>query len=290
MVVTKRQQYPFTRYERMILMKNVIGFTDIDEENTTVTTAAPSAPAQIREPFCCIAKIRFGGKGMALDYYNDEFYLEPGDKVFVSGAHYGETGTVESVTTHFRIDKSKYKKVIAKPDLHITGSFIPVNDKMVSFDTNFDADRFASVMFPPADPESDSQDEEIICGEGWSIDLADFEESENVNPSKLQPGLDYCTGGKVLYLSLTGGKGAAFIRGKNLYKTEFEFDGETLSELYCTCPFNDDCLCKHEIAVLITLRMLLGRPELEGKTDFTAFDARFFWNYASAESDEILLK
>lgn len=270
-------------------MKNAIGFRDRNnDDNEKVITAEPVS-LQEGEPFCCVAKVRFKDSGCSLDYYNDEFYLESGDKVFVSGRYYGQLGVVESITTHFRIDKNKYKKIIGKPDLRIAGSFIPVNDKMISFDTNFDAEKFEAIMLPPPDPESD-ESEEIICGEGWSVVLACFEESDDVDFSKVNPALEYCNEGKVVYLSLRNGRGTAFIKGSKPYKAEFGFDGETVSDLFCTCPFNDDCLCKHEVAVLITLRMLCDCPELEGKTDYVAFDSDFFWNYVSAEGKEIRLK
>ncbi|MBR4726484.1 MAG: hypothetical protein IK080_01185 [Clostridia bacterium] len=268
--------------------KSVIGFRDeSDEEIGGVLSTAP-VTVQEKEPFCCIAKIRFKEANIALDYYNDAFYLEPGDKVFVTGKYYGKLGFVERVTTHFRIDKTKYKKVIAKPDLRITGSFQRVNDKMISFDTNFDADRFGAIMIPPRDPDDDP--EEILCGEGWRVELDCFEDSESVDPEKLHRGLDLCRQGNVLYLSLQQGRGAAYIRGSRVYKAEFDFDGETVSNLFCSCPFNDDCLCKHETAVLITLRMLLDQPELEDRTDFVAFDTDFFWNYVSCESKAVALQ
>ena len=271
------------------IRKNVIGFADTAENGDGGAVTVEAAPAETKEPVSCIAKVRFEGSGPALDYYNDEFYLEPGDRVFVSGKYYGKRGLVESVTTHFRVDKNKYRKVIAKNDLHVTGRFIRANDKMISFDTNLDAERFASLMIPPRDPEND-EEEEIVCGDGWSVDLTDFEESECVDCDKIMPALDYCTDGNVLYFSLINGKGTAFIKGKSIYKTEFEFDGKTVSGMFCSCPFNDDCLCKHEIAVLITLRMLLSRPELEDKADFTALDYTLFRDFFTNGSKEITLK
>ncbi|MBR4452115.1 MAG: hypothetical protein IKH65_08150 [Clostridia bacterium] len=273
----------------MTRTKNTIGFKDKSEETEDEAIRTMSASVQEMKPVACVAKIRFKDTGHSFDYYNDEFYLEPGDKVFVSGKFYGKLGLVESITTHFRIDKTKYRKVIGRPNLHISGSFIHVNDKMISFDTDFDPERFAAVIIPPPDPESEEK-EKIICGEGWSVGFENFEESESVNPDKIKPGFDYCTEGNVIYFSMKNSKGTAFIRGRHIYKAEFSFDGETVSDLFCTCPFNDDCLCKHEMAVLITLRMLMDRPEFEGKHNFVAFDSEFFWNYVSAEAGEITLK
>ena len=269
--------------------KNTIGFRDTVTEDENEVLTAGEATVKEREPQVCVAKVMFRDANIPLDYYNDEFYLEPGDKVFVSGKFYGQIGVVQSVTTHFRIDRTKYKKVIGKPCLEISGNFVRVNDKMVSFDTNFDAERFGSVMIPPPDPEKERA-EEIICGEGWNIDLMNFEESDSVDCSRLDGALECCKSGNVVYISIKDGRGAAFIKGKHLYKAEFGFDGETVSDFFCTCPFNDDCLCKHELAVLITLRMLLQFPELEEKTDFTAFDSDFFWKYVSSEVNGIELK
>lgn len=273
-----------------VIMKNTIGFRDTsrEKENEEVISSEP-ARAEKKEPVCCVAKIKFSGANIPLSYYNDEFYLEPGDKVFVTGKFYGQLGFVESVTTHFRIDKSKYKKVIGKPDRHIDGKFINIIDKMVSFDTSFDADRFGAIMIPPRDPDSD-EEEEIICGEGWSVDLECFEESDIVDRDLIKPALDCCRDGKVLYLSVKDGKGAAYIKGRKIYKIDFSFDGETVSDLYCSCFFGDDCLCKHETAALITLRMLSRRPEFDGRKNFVAIDSDFFWNYISEESKEISLK
>ncbi|MBR3620037.1 MAG: hypothetical protein IKN56_00905 [Clostridia bacterium] len=270
-------------------MKNTIGFRDSSSDECEDAVITEAVPAVEREPVCCIAKVSFKDSGIALDYYNDEFYLEPGDRVFVSGKHYGSPGLVESVTTHFRIDKSKYKKVIAKSDLHITGSFIRVKDKYISFDTSYDAAKFETFAVPPRNTDKDGE-EDIICGEGWCVPLSCFEESKCVSRDKIRLGFEYCAAGRVLYLSLANGKGTAFIKGREIYKAEFEFDGETVTGLFCSCPFNDDCMCKHEIAVLITLRMLMGRPELEGKRDFAAFDAALFRDFAASRAKEITLK
>lgn len=266
----------------------MIGFRDTSEDELIESVEEQAAPAREEQPRPCVAKVYFERAGRSFDYYNDEFFLEPGDKVFVTGKFCGELGTVETVVTHFRIDLRKYKRVIAKPDMSMTGAFLIVNDKMVSFDTDFDADRFAAVMIPPPDPEDD--EEEIVCGEGWSVGLADFESSDDVTAEKLVLAVDYIKECRVLYLSVKDGRGAAFIRGKELYRLDFSFDGETVSELYCSCRFNDDCLCKHELAALITLRMLTGRTELEGRKDFVAFDADFFRNFAAGAVKEVILR
>lgn len=276
--------------ERKNEMKNIIGFVDSSEEQAAESREVVSGAAEEREPVRCIAKVSFGDSGSEWDYYNDEFYLEPGDRVFVSGKRYGEIGLVTSVSTHFKVNKSKYKKVIAKPDFSMKGTFFSLNDKMVSFDSGFSADQFAAIVIPPENPEDPSDPEDIICGDGWSVDLEDFESSDDVDGDVLQRAFNYCCEGKVKYLSLSGCKGVAFIKGKNWYRVDFDFDGETVVNMYCDCPFQADCLCKHELAVLITLRMLLGRPELAGKSDFITFDKALFWKLAPGAAGEIVMK
>lgn len=266
----------------------MIGFRDTSEDEVVEVKEEQTAPAIEEQPRRCVAKVYFERAGRSFDYYNDEFFLEPGDKVFVTGKFYGELGTVESVVTHFRIDLRKYKKVIGKPETGMTGAFLIVGDKMVSFDTNFDADRFAAVMIAPPDPEDG--EEEIVCGEGWSVGLADFEASDFVTAEKMILAIDLLKQGRVLYLSVKDGKGAAFVRGTELYRLDFSFDGETVSDLYCSCRFNDDCLCKHEIAALMTLRELIGCAELEGRKDFVAFDADLFRNFAAGAVREVILR
>lgn len=48
---------------------------------------------------------------------------------------------------------------------------------------------------------------------------------------------------------------------------------------YCDCPYSD--LCKHEVAVAITLRMLFKHPQFKNAGDFMALDRWVFWQLAS---------
>ena len=54
----------------------------------------------------------------------------------------------------------------------------------------------------------------------------------------------------------------------------------------CDCPYSD--LCKHEVAVAITLRMLFKQPQFKLAGDFMALDRWLFWQLASrAETIDI---
>lgn len=64
-------------------MKKIYGFTGEIEENEAIAEITEKAQTDTKEPIRCIVKIRFPGVGKELSYYNDSFYLEVGDKVFV---------------------------------------------------------------------------------------------------------------------------------------------------------------------------------------------------------------
>lgn len=59
------------------------GFGPAQEEKKN-TQAAYEAQTSIA-PRKSLVQIRFPGKGMALSYYNDQFDLHPGDRVYVDG-------------------------------------------------------------------------------------------------------------------------------------------------------------------------------------------------------------
>lgn len=59
------------------------------------------------------------------------------------------------------------------------------------------------------------------------------------------------------------------MEGTKWYEVNFTYKNGVVSDMYCECPYA--ALCKHNFAVLITLRALLKNVDGE---DFTAFD----WN------------
>lgn len=269
-------------------MRTIIGFAADNNEKENEQSLAQTAVTETEEPFRCLVKIRFSGIEKEYSYYNDEFYLEEGDHVFVSGRLYGKTGVVTDVNRHFRINLKDYQKVIAKINLNITGRFIPVCDKMVSFNTNVTAEAFEKTIIAPPDPDDTEEAGEIVSGEGWTVDLEDFENCPDIKQITLQRAVDYCIEGKVAFLSLKDGKGTAFVMGSSWYKVEFDFDGETVSNLFCDCPYPDFSICKHETAVLLTLRMLLSQPEFDDKNNFTAFEKDFFTERFLSQKSEII--
>ena len=57
-----------------------------------------------------------------------------------------------------------------------------------------------------------------------------------------------------------------------------------MSDMYCECPYPG--LCKHNLAVLITLRELLKKAE---KDEFTAISRGFFLRMLSISKQPITL-
>ncbi|MBR3202438.1 MAG: hypothetical protein IKF60_02495, partial [Solobacterium sp.] len=89
-----------------------------------------------KEPVPSLVRIHFDGVDRELTYYNDRFDLSNGDRVFVSGKLEGKAGFITSVTTKFKIRLSDYERVIALAQTPIHGTYKPVADKMLSYDSN----------------------------------------------------------------------------------------------------------------------------------------------------------
>lgn len=261
-------------------MKNVIGFSvgDDTRSESAVITAEPVQETPVRS----LVKVFFPEMNKSYTYYNDRFDMKEGDRVYVSGRLAGVIGTVESVNTRFRICLDDYQKVLSRFSIDFRGSYERMLDKMVSFSIEApSADEARSWFIPPA--EDEEKIPEIVSGDGYSFNLADFETEVEVEPGVPDRALEYCNRGNVLYLSLSGETGTAFVRGTQNYEINFRYCSGSISELYCNCPYPG--FCKHNVAVMITLRVLLN--EMGETKDFTAIDSRFFWLECSRSAKKV---
>lgn len=263
-------------------MKRMIGFMSSNEPKGE----SPSISTTIRSmtPVKSLVKVRFEYHSMPLAYYNDRFDLHEGDVVYVSGKLAVEPGVVVSVATKFRIHTSDYERVLSLLDLTIHGSFVAVRDKIVSFDQiAITPEQFGGWVTPPEDPrkkkDEDEEDDEVISGEGYTIDINHIEVCEDITPTIAERAVGYCTEGRVRYLCVQNGVGRAYVEGTKWYRVDFHFHDGMMTDIYCDCPYAD--LCKHEVAVAITLRMLFKQPQFINATDFMALDRRVFWQLAS---------
>ncbi|MBR3391513.1 MAG: hypothetical protein IKG74_02485 [Firmicutes bacterium] len=265
-------------------MKQAIGFSNRpDQDPAPVEQAPPAAAAPVR----CVAEVHFPSVDKQYGYYNDLFDLKVGDAVFVSGKFAGKLGFVTSVTTRFKVDLAYFKKVIAKPDIRFSGSFVPVLSMMLSPGSAAfpDAAAFGGWVKPPQEGESINQ---IVTGDGFAFDLEDFEQDDEVEEAAVSRALEYCREGRVRYLSLQNGVGTAFVEGSVWYEVNFRYVEGRVWDMYCDCPCPG--LCKHDIAVLIVLRALLRQPELFGESDFVAIDQGFFSKIVSMNRQSVVLE
>lgn len=267
-------------------MKKLIGFMADQEKKEEM----PTLPAAERTdaPVKSLVRVRFQNFPTPLAYYNDRFDLQKGDVVYVSGKLAGSPGVVTSVTTKFRIHTSDYERVLSLLDLTVHGSFVRIMDKMVSFDQiAITPERFGSWVTPPEDDKkAEEDDDEVISGDGYTIDIHDIESCEDITSAIAERALNYCMEGRVRYLCVRNGVGRAYVEGSKWYRVDFRWDDGMMTDIYCDCPYSE--LCKHEVAVAFTLRMLHKQPEFVPIGDFMALDQVTFWKLASrAESIRI---
>ena len=289
-------------------MKTIPGFQD----EMKVHAAGPemTVPVQDAVPkgVPSLVRVRFSG-GCALTYYNERYDLHPGDMVYVSGKYAGWLGTVETVSTKFRIRRSDYETVLRRLDLSIHGTYIPAGpDYMLSLDPEaVNHEQIRDWVKAPENPEerlwyisgetgapagylAKIREDDIIVGEGWELGLSDLAACPDVTEKIMERGKKYAREHRVKYLTLRRGAGSAWVEGGNWYDLQFRLSGDDVTELYCTCPYPG--LCKHAVAALLTLRELLGLPELENCTDLpelTAMENEFFWGALARKRPRITM-
>ena len=273
-------------------MKRIFGFcSESASDSASVSEAAPAPAVPVRS----LVEVRFPGFGKPLTYLNEGFELQKNDMVYVSGKLAGTPGTVTKVITRFRVPRADYEVVLRKLELELHGTFYPLDENtVISADTQgLTPEQFASwvippVAVPPLPPCMDIPPmEEYISGEGYALSLSGLEASEDLRPVILSRGQDYFRQGKVAYLSLRDGIVTAYVEGTRWYRLDFALSGDSVTELYCQCPYPE--LCKHAVAALLLLRQCLGDPRLKGRTEFTALSREWFWRAASHKADGLTL-
>ena len=236
----------------------------------------PESPAPKTAPVRSLVSVRFPSYCMPLTYYNDRFDLHEGDVVFVSGKLAGTPGTVAGVSTKFRIHTNDYEKVLSVLDLHVHGVFHRVGPRMVCSDLSaLPPAQFESWVFPPKAADAPAEEDDLVCGEGYCLDLSEPEACEDLRPVILERAVCYCEEGRVRYLSLQDGAGRAYVEGRRWYRVDFRYtpDGQ-MTDLFCDCPC--PFLCKHEAAAALTLRALLQDARLTSGKAFFSLDEQSF--------------
>lgn len=262
----------------------IVGF---GQDDTKQVENNPARTVSVGNPVRSLVSINFERMNHALTYYNDQFDLKPGDRVFVTGKLEGEIGIVESVTTKFRIKLADYQKVISLAQTPIHGTYSPKGNVMRSYDPDaLSPDEFRKWILPPVMTDDDSQ-EEILYGDGYEIPLEDPRTADGVDPAVFDRAIDLCRSGKVGYISVRNGEGKAFVRGTRWYEIDFTLRNNMLREAYCECPYAG--LCKHLLAVSVIISVMRQHDDLDFDRDFTLIEENQFWNMARHTRQDIAL-
>jgi len=245
-------------------------------EKEPVQETAFNAP---EKPVISLVKVRFEDDKV-LDYYNDRFDLHEGDRVFVEGSMEGKIGEVVSVSRKFRINLNNYKRVIAHPTISFEGKFTRISDKMVCTGKCLPTPEMMRSWIKCGGEEC-----EIVTGEPFEATLDDFLTGADITEEIFGRAIEYCQQGRVVYLRVENGVGTAFVRGTSWYEINFRISGDNVSDISCNCPY--PYFCKHSVAVLITLRMMLATESIAKAETFTAIDRGYFWDTLAAGCEEI---
>ena len=224
------------------------GRTQAGGQNTVPTQDnKPAAPRK------SVVQVQFPCFGHSLAYYNDQFDLHQGDRVYVDGKLEGEIGVVTSVAYNFKIKLSDYKRVIAVVDTCVHGQFYIAGAYCVTFDPQTLSAAQAALWFMPP------SEEDVIYESGnddTAFQLDDLQEMGAAS-AIAERGQTYYMENRVRYLCLDGTKGYAIVEGTRAYTVEFEYQNGTVRNLLCDCYCSYPC--KHEVAAMLQLRETLGR-------------------------------
>ena len=198
-----------------------------------------------------VVQVSFPGRGGTLAYYNGQFDLKVGDRVYVEGKLEGQLGYVAAVNYSFKIKLSEYKRVIALVDTHVHGQFYIAGSHFLTFAPSAIPASQVTTWFkaPTAD------DEEYASGsDGTSFRLDNLQEM-HVSNAIAERGHNYYIENRVRSLCLSGAKGYAIVEGTQAYTVEFEYQDGEIRNLLCDCFCSYPC--KHEVAAMLQLRETL---------------------------------
>ncbi len=197
-----------------------------------------------------IVKVFFPARGSAYAYYNDSFDLQVGDMVYVEGKLEGLPGRVTEINYKFKIRPSAYKRVIAKIDTAVHGTFYVALDHCVTFQRGVLSPQKVSLWFT-----APLEDDDYVVGyDDSSFPLNDLDKM-NVSQAIGERGVEYYKDNKVRYICLDGTHGCAIVEGSEYYEVEFDYKDGIVSNLLCPCYCTG--YCKHDVAVMLQLKETL---------------------------------
>lgn len=236
----------------------IIGFADSKQPSKAEAKVSTAKTNCVR---ASLVKVYFPEYGYEYTYYNNTFDLSEGDIVFVEGKLENIRGVVTQVSYNFKIKPDDFKKIISKADTTVVGEFLSANNYFVSFDKDFLPFDKAASWFMPAN----KNDGLIYSTDDSQFPLDDFD-SLNISKSIWARAKQYFLDNNVKYLSLDKNSAKAIVCGSRAYTVEFEYKDGNISKLVCDCP----CVgtCKHEVAVLLTLKQFLDKIKADFSSNF----------------------
>lgn len=224
------------------------------QDITQTSAASPEPKRRVIIPRKSLVQVHFPGRGMDLTYFNDQFDLKVGDRVYVEGKLEGQLGHITDISYNFKIKLSDYRKVIALVDTDVHGEFYLAGSHFVTFDPGVLSPAQVELWF-----HAPAKEEEVISSTDDTSFRLDTLKDMHVTAAIAERGHDYYMENRVRYLCLDGGKGFAIVEGSESYTVEFAYQNGEISRLVCDCP----CVysCKHEFAAMLQLRETLERLE-----------------------------
>lgn len=252
-----------------------IGF-QFNENTPEREIVVPEIPEEKTVPRKCLTEIRFPNVYRPYTYYNDSLDLKVGDRVFVSGKLDGVMGTVEGLSYNFKIDLSKYERVVRKVESHIKGEFNLVGAHMLTFDREALTYEKVITWFDfPIRTDADY----IRCSDGSSFGLHEIP----VGWSRGEHGDWLYAKGQVKYLSLYGKQGLALVEDNNdIHEIEFNFEDSKISDFFCDCY--EPYICGHQYAVVRQLQEVMKLIEENYAEEYANSDCFALVNRATLEA------
>lgn len=232
-------------------MVHKIGFTaDTQNEKSAVCIV----PQQSIAPRRSVVQVFFAEKCMSFSYYNDQFDLHRGDRVYVDGKLEGVPGFVTDVNYTFKIKLSDYKRVVALVDTTVHGRFFTMGRHFVTFEREtLSGDRVITWF------RWKNEKDEFVSGSDDSSFHLDDLSGMHISEKTAERGHAYYTEDRVRYICVDGTKGYAIVQGSDAYEVEFAYKNGEISQLVCSCFCSN--ACKHEFAAMMQLRETLREIE-----------------------------
>ncbi|MGN1443091.1 MAG: SWIM zinc finger domain-containing protein [Acutalibacteraceae bacterium] len=219
-------------------------------------------PSKAKESKKSVVNVFFSSRNLVLPYYNDQFDLQKGDYVYVSGKLSGQLGMVTEVTYCFKIRLSDYERVIAVADTKIKGEFYGVGSDFITFDSSaLPYKKVLSWLKPPA-----LFPEEYVQGSETRSFCLDDLSSMKADGRTVERARDCLADGKIKYVSVCGKHGRAIAVGREVYEIELKIDNGMISDLFCSCYHTDYCC--HSVAAVFRLREILDIIENDYRTEY----------------------